>query len=154
MCGLPILLKQDGLWYRKADTHDPEDESADTAQRISLHKSRRRRYMPENTDNKEIKNNTIMEASAEETYEEIPMAPAGRPTAAFVLGIASIVLCVLPFMLIGAVVGLMLEKESEHTGYHRLQKPAKILCIIGIVLCCLAIAVILGIVFALGIISR
>ena len=88
-------------------------------------------------------------------YEnEVPQAPAGRPIAAFVLGIASIALCVLPFMLIAAVVGLLLERESERTGYHSLQKPAGILCIIGIVLCSLAIVAILGILFVLHVIAH
>ena len=82
------------------------------------------------------------------------MCPPGRPVAAFVLGIASIVLCMLPFMLIGAVVGLILEKESERIGWHSLQKPAKILCIIGIVLCSLAILAIITVIFVLGVISR
>ena len=87
-------------------------------------------------------------------YNEIPAAPAGRSVAAFILGIVSIVLCPLPFMLIAAVVGLLLERESERTGYHSLQKPARILCIIGIVLCSLAIAAIITVIFVLGVISR
>ncbi|MBQ9033027.1 MAG: hypothetical protein IJ106_16495, partial [Parasporobacterium sp.] len=64
---------------------------------------------------------------------------AGRATAAFVLGIASIVLCGIPLMLAAAVVGLSLEKESERWGYHQLQFPAKVLCIIGTILSALAI---------------
>lgn len=80
--------------------------------------------------------------------------PEGRAKASFVLGIASIVLCVLPFMLVGAVVGLMLEKESEYAGYHHLQKPGKILCTIGTILCSLVIIAIIVLVFVLGVISR
>lgn len=76
-----------------------------------------------------------------------------RAVASFVLGICSIVLCAVPIMLIGAVVGLMLEKESERWGYHRYQAPAKVLCIIGIVLCSLSIAAILAILFAAGILA-
>ena len=114
----------------------------------------------EKDKHKEIKNAADrtdaqeVEYKEEYDYEEIPPAPPGRPTAAFVLGIASIVLCVLPFMLMAGVVGLLLEKESERTGYHCLQKPAKILCIIGIVMCSIAIAAILAGVFIMGILSR
>ena len=85
---------------------------------------------------------------------KIRMCPPGRPVAAFVLGIASIVLCFLPFMLIGSVVGLILEKESERLGYHQLQQAAKILCIIGIVLDSLVILAIILFVFVMGVISR
>jgi len=76
-----------------------------------------------------------------------------RAVASFVLGICSIVLCAVPCMLIAAVVGLMLEKESERWGYHNFQAPAKILCIIGTILCSLAIAAILAILFAAGILA-
>ena len=80
--------------------------------------------------------------------------PAGRTIAAFVLGIASVVFCVVPFMLIGAIIGLTLEKESERMGYHNLQTPAKVLCILGIVFCALAIAAIIIFVFVMGILGR
>jgi len=50
-------------------------------------------------------------------------------------------------------VGLMLEKESERWGYHSYQAPAKVLCIIGIVLCSLAIAAILAFLFTAGILA-
>ena len=80
--------------------------------------------------------------------------PSGRAIAAFVLGIVSVVLCVVPFMLIAAVVGLTLENESERMGYHSLQTPAKVLCILGIVLCGLAIAAIIILVFVFGILAR
>ena len=76
-----------------------------------------------------------------------------RAVASFVLGICSIVLCAVPIMLIAAVVGLMLEKESERWGYHRYQAPAKVLCIIGIVLCSLAIAAIRAFLFVAGILA-
>ena len=81
------------------------------------------------------------------------VGPAGRATAAFVMGIASIVLCVIPFMIIAAIVGLTFEKESELLGRHKLQAPARILCIIGIVLCALAIAAIIILVFVMGILA-
>lgn len=84
----------------------------------------------------------------------IPPAPAGRVIASLVLGIASILLCVVPFMLIAAVIGVTLERESEREGWHKLQKPALILCIIGIILCSLAIAALLVGIFVLGILSR
>ena len=92
--------------------------------------------------------------SNKNTDKALRMCPPGRPIAALVLGIASIVLCVLPFMLIGAVVGLILESESERIGYHSLQKPAKILCIIGIVLCSLAILAVIMFIFVMGVLSR
>ena len=76
-----------------------------------------------------------------------------RAVASFVLGICSIILCAVPCMLIAAVVGLMLEKDSVRWGYHRYQAPAKVLCIIGTVLCSLAIAAILAILFAAGILA-
>ena len=96
---------------------------------------------------------------AEETYSQNDRNrnntdTPGRAVAAFVLGIVSIALCGAPFMLIAAIVGLLLEKESERTGYHRLQVPARILCIIGIVLCSLVIAGILCVIFVLGVLSR
>ena len=86
--------------------------------------------------------------------EEAPANPAGRAVAAFVLGIVSVAMCMLPFMLIAAIVGLTLEKESEHMGRHSLQTPAKVLCILGIVLCGLAIAVVLILVFVFGVLAR
>ena len=86
--------------------------------------------------------------------EKAPADPAGRAVAAFVLGIVSVALCVLPFMLIAAIVGLTLEKESEHMGYHSLQIPAKVLCILGIVLCGMAIAAVLILVFVFGVLAR
>lgn len=104
--------------------------------------------MPENTDEK------IIKPEETEEYDAVSEAPAGRTAAALILGIASIVLCPLPFMLIAAVVGLWLERESERTGYNSLQKPAKILCIIGIVMCALAIAALALMIFVLGVISR
>ena len=89
------------------------------------------------------------------THEPYPETSSpGRAVAAFVLGIASIVLCGAPFMLIAAIVGLLLEKESERTGSHTLQLPAKILCIIGIVLCSLVIVGILFVILVLGVLSR
>ena len=83
----------------------------------------------------------------------VKVTPASRATAAFVLGIVSIVLCCVPIMLIGSVVGLVLEAESERIGYHKLQLPAKILCIIGTILCSLAIVAIIIIAVVLGVIS-
>ena len=80
--------------------------------------------------------------------------PSGRAIASFVLGIISVVMCVVPFMLIAAIVGLILEKESENMGYHSLQTPAKVLCILGIILCGLAIAAIIILVFVFGILAR
>ena len=79
---------------------------------------------------------------------------AGRAKASFVLGIASAALCVVPIMLVAAVIGLMLERESERMGEHFLQTPAKVLCIIGIVLCSLVILGILIALLAAGILSR
>lgn len=79
---------------------------------------------------------------------------ANRAIASFVLGIASIVLCVAPIMLVAAVVGLMLEKESENLGEHSLQSTAKILCIIGIVLCSVVILALLVALITAGILSR
>ena len=79
---------------------------------------------------------------------------SGNAVASLVLGIISIVLCVVPIMLVAAVVGLMLEKESERWDYHPYQAPAKVLCIIGIILSSLAIVVILLAVFVFRILSR
>ena len=79
---------------------------------------------------------------------------AGRAVASFVLGIASVVLCMVPIMLVGAVVGLMLEKESRRLGEHPLQTPAKILCIVGIVLCSIMILGLLIVLLTAGILSR
>ncbi len=79
---------------------------------------------------------------------------ASRSVASFVLGIASVALCVVPIMLVAAVAGLMLEKESQRLGVHPLQKPAKILCIIGIVLCSIVILGLLIALLAAGILSR
>lgn len=56
-------------------------------------------------------------------------------------------------MLVGSVVGLVLNGESERIGYHKLQLPARILCIIGTVLCSLAIIAIIIIAVALGVLS-
>lgn len=78
----------------------------------------------------------------------------GRTIAAFVLGIASIAVCFAPFMLIAAVVGLLLEKDAEREGYHHLQRPARILCIIGIILCSLVIIAIIVVLLTAGILSR
>ena len=83
----------------------------------------------------------------------VRVTPASRATAAFVLGILSIVFCCVPIMLVGSVVGLVLNGESERIGYHKLQLPAKILCIIGTVLCSLAIIAIIIIAVALGVLS-
>ena len=80
--------------------------------------------------------------------------PKGRAIAAFVLGIASIVGCIAPFMLVAAVVGLLLEKESERAGEHPLQTAARVLCILGIVLCSIVIVIILVGIFVAGILSR
>ena len=80
--------------------------------------------------------------------------PSGRSIAAFILGIASIVLCVLPIMLVAAVVGLSLERDSELDGFHKLQYPARILNIIGIVLCSAVIVLILILIFVVGILAR
>lgn len=81
-------------------------------------------------------------------------SPSGRTIASFVLGIISIVLCPLPFMLIAAVVGLLLEKEGERTGFHQLQPAARILCIIGIILCSLCICAILVLIFVVGVLRN
>ena len=75
-------------------------------------------------------------------------------TASLVLGIVSVVLCVVPVMLVAAVLGLMLEKESERWDYHRFQTPGKVLCIIGIVMCSLAIVGIILLFFVFRILSR
>lgn len=80
--------------------------------------------------------------------------PDGRAKASFGLGIASIVLCMVPLMLVAAVVGLMMVNESERAGFHRLQKPGKILCIIGVVLCSLVIIGIIVSAVSIGVISR
>ena len=88
------------------------------------------------------------------TGQTYPMNPAGRSVASFVLGILSVVLCAVPFMLIAAIVGLILEKESERMGYHSLQTPAKVLCILGIVFCALGMAAIIIFVFIMGILGR
>ena len=111
--------------------------------------------MPDNIkeEKKTHNNKESRETAQKRQYEQIPPAPPGRPIAAFVLGIASIALCPLPFMLIAAVAGLLLEKESERTGYHKLQKPARILCVTGIVLCSVAIAVIITALIVLKVIS-
>lgn len=79
---------------------------------------------------------------------------ASRAVASFVLGIASVVLCMVPIMLVAAVIGLMLEKESQRLGRHTLQMPAKVLCIIGIVLCSAVILGLLITLLAAGILSR
>ena len=96
-------------------------------------------------------NNNTVEYENKTEYRTV--SPAGRATAAFALGIASIVLCVIPFMIIAAIVGLTFERESEMLGYHKLQTPARILCIIGIVMCALAIAAIIILVFVMGILG-
>lgn len=83
----------------------------------------------------------------------VKVTPASRATAAFVLGILSIVLCCVPIMLVGSVVGLVLNAESERIGYHKLQVPARVLCIIGTVMCSLAIIAIIIIAVTLGVIS-
>lgn len=80
--------------------------------------------------------------------------PDGRAKASFGMGIASIVLCFFPLMLVAAVGGLMLERESERAGYHRLQFPGKILCIIGVVFCSLVIIAIIALAVSLGLISQ
>jgi len=77
-----------------------------------------------------------------------------RAVTSFVLGIVSVVLCALPIMLVAAVVGLMMVRESQRLGEHALQTPAKILCIIGIVLCSLVILALLAALFTAGILSR
>ena len=79
---------------------------------------------------------------------------SANAAASLVLGIVSIVLCAVPVMLVAAVIGLMLEKESERWAYHRYQTPARVLCIIGIVMCCLAIAAIIILFFVFRILSR
>lgn len=96
---------------------------------------------------------TAKERQLPENRNEYQENPAGRTVAAFVLGILSIVLCLVPFMLIGAIVGLLLEKEAERTGFHSLQKPAKVLCIVGIVLCSVVIVIYSVLIFVLGILS-
>ena len=80
--------------------------------------------------------------------------PAGKSIASFVLGIVSIVFFAVPVMLIAAVVGLLLERESERIGYHSLQPAARILCIVGIVLCSCAIVGFLVLIFIVGILAR
>ena len=72
----------------------------------------------------------------------------------FVLGMISVVCCPIPIMLVAAVAGLLLERESEHLGEHHLQKPARILCILGIILCSMIILAILVFVLTAGILSR
>ena len=89
--------------------------------------------------------------SAEELHRKKASANA---TASLVLGIISIVLCPVPVMLVAAVVGLMLEKESERWDYHYFQTPARVLCIIGIILCSLAIAGVILFFFVFRILSR
>ncbi|MCF0228803.1 MAG: hypothetical protein HUJ76_03810 [Parasporobacterium sp.] len=79
--------------------------------------------------------------------------PAGKAVAALVLGILSIVFCALPIMLVGAVVGLMLERDSKRIGFHHLQSPAKVLCIVGCVLCSIVIIAIIAAVLAMGILA-
>ena len=79
---------------------------------------------------------------------------SANATASLVLGIVSIVLCAVPVMLIAAVIGLMLEKESERWAYHRYQTPGKVLCIIGIIMSALAIAGIILLFFVFRILSR
>ena len=56
-------------------------------------------------------------------------------------------------MLVGSVIGLVLNAESERIGYHKLQVPARVLCIIGTVMCSLAIIAIIIIAVTLGVIS-
>ena len=92
--------------------------------------------------------------SREITEQQLQQKASARAVASFVLGILSVVLCGIPIMLVAAVVGLMTEKESERFGYHRFQAPARILCIIGIVLCSLAIIGLLLGFFVLGVLSR
>ena len=96
--------------------------------------------------------------SADKQYrasKQIRMKKASsNVTASFVLGILSIVLCAVPLMLIGSVIGLMLEKESERWDYHSLQTPAKVLCIIGTVLCSLMIAALIVAYFVFRILSK
>ena len=87
-------------------------------------------------------------------HREMESAAAGRAVTSFILGIVSTVCCVVPIMLVAAVVGLLLERESERMGEHPLQTPARVLCIVGIVLCSIAILVILALVFVAGVVSR
>ena len=82
-----------------------------------------------------------------------PADPSSKTITAFVFGIASILLCFIPIMLVVAVLGIMTERDSEILGYHRLQTPARILCIIGTVLCSVVIVAIIIVVLALGVIS-
>lgn len=130
-----------------------KDTGTDTA-RIPVKDFGGGNTMPENTNDFKENQSAYMKDNPGKDINDRPLQNPGRVTASFVLGIASIVLCVAPFMLIAAIVGLLLEKESERMGYYYLQKPAKVLCIIGIVLCSIAIAAIITVIFVLGIISR
>ena len=74
--------------------------------------------------------------------------PTGTSVASFVLGVASLALCVAPFMLVAAVVGLCLNSESKKRGTHSLQTAGMVLNIIAVVLSSISICIILGILFA------